>query len=108
MEHPNPAAAAARVMNSLGLEPDPWQLNVLRGDQPRLLLNCSRQAGKSTVVAVHALLNAIYTEDLLVLLMSPSLRQSTELFGIVMRFYERIKVPLRKRQTAGELVLTNR
>ena len=42
------------VMRSLGMEPDPWQAQVLEGDHTQLLLNCSRQAGKSTVVAVHA------------------------------------------------------
>ena len=38
-------------MRRLGFEPDPWQLDVLQARHRRLLLNCSRQAGKSTVSA---------------------------------------------------------
>jgi hypothetical protein len=108
MGTPNPASAAVRIMTSLGLEPDPWQLDVLQSNHPRLLLNCCRQAGKSTIVAVHALLQAIYTDNLLVLLLSRSHRQSIELFGIVTRFYERIGSPLKVRQNVEELVLANR
>ena len=43
---------AVNLMRKLGLEPDPWQVEVLDGGHPRLLLNCCRQAGKSTVVAL--------------------------------------------------------
>jgi hypothetical protein len=102
-----PVTAAERAMKILGMEPDPWQLEVLRGRQSRLLLNCCRQAGKSTVVAVHALLHAIYSNRLPVLLLSRSHRQSAELFGVVRRFYERLKGPLKKRQTVEELELNN-
>ena len=107
MDRPNPALAAERIMRRLGLEPDPWQLEVLRGQHSRLLLNCCRQAGKSTIVALHALLQAIYTDDLLVLLLSRSHRQSAELFQTVARFYQRIGSPLKVRQTAQELSFAN-
>jgi Terminase large subunit, T4likevirus-type, N-terminal len=63
-----------------GLAPDPWQCAVLRSDAPRLLLNCSRQSGKSTVTGVLAVWTALYEPGSLVLLLSPSLRQSGELF----------------------------
>jgi len=49
-----PRASAAEIMTNLGLEPDPWQLEVLDGTYQRLLLNCCRQAGKSTTVAMLA------------------------------------------------------
>src|SRR6266852_4655575 len=65
------------VMRCLGMEPDPWQAQVLEGDHRRLLLNCSRLAGKSTVVAVLALVEAIMVPDSLILLLAPGLRQST-------------------------------
>jgi hypothetical protein len=107
MDQYKPAEAAARIMTMLGLEPDSWQLEVLRGRYARLLLNCCRQAGKSTVVAIHALLQALYTDKLLVLLLSRSHRQSTELFGVVRRFYQLIDTPLEKRQTVEELEFTN-
>jgi len=67
-----------------GIEPDPWQAEVLRSAAPRRLLNCSRQSGKSTVAAVHA---ALYEPGSLVLLLSPALRQSGELFRKVLDIY---------------------
>ena len=60
--------------------PDPWQAEVLRSHASRMLLNCSRQSGKSTVTSVLAIHTALYTPGALVLLLSPSLRQSQELF----------------------------
>ena len=63
-----------------GIEPDPWQADVLRSAAPRRLLNCSRQAGKSTVAAVRACHVALYEPRSLVLMLSPTLRQSGELF----------------------------
>jgi len=44
------------------------------------MLNCSRQSGKSTTASILALHRAIFYPDNLVLLVSPSLRQSSELF----------------------------
>jgi hypothetical protein len=38
---------ATDIMRSLGLEPDPWQVEVLEGDHGRLLLNCCRQTKQS-------------------------------------------------------------
>jgi len=54
------------------------------------LLNCSRQSGKSTVTALIALHCAIYEPGALVLLVSPSLRQSGELFRTIMGFYSKL------------------
>lgn len=72
---------------ALGLEPDPWQAEVLRSDSKRILLNCSRQSGKSTITSALALHTATYQEESLVLCLSPTLRQSSELFRNVSRFY---------------------
>jgi hypothetical protein len=98
---------AVQVMRHLGLEPDPWQVEVLEAGHPRLLLNCCRQAGKSTVVALLGLVEALFVPATKVLLVSRSLRQSAELFRIVTDFYRRLGSPLRERQTAEELRLTN-
>ena len=70
-----------------GIEPDPWQAEVLRSAAPRRLLNCSRQSGKSTVAAVRAVHAALYEPGSLVLLLSPALRQSGELFRKVLDIY---------------------
>lgn len=70
-----------------GIAPDAWQADVLRSPSRRMLLNCSRQSGKSTTTALIALHTATYQTSALVLLLSPSLRQSAELFRTVARQY---------------------
>ena len=72
----------------VGIEPDEWQADVLRYEGKRLLLNCSRQSGKSTTTATKGLHTAIYRPKSLILLVSPSLRQSQELFRKVKDAYE--------------------
>jgi hypothetical protein len=98
---------AVQVMRKLGLEPDPWQVEVLQGGHPRLLLNCCRQAGKSTAVALLGLVEAIWVPYTQVLLRSRSHRQSAERFRTVADFYRRLGGPFQKRLTAEELQLTN-
>src|SRR5579871_6696675 len=98
---------AVHTMRGLGLEPDPWQIEVLEAGHPRLLLNCCRQAGKSTAVALLGLVEALWTPGTKVLLVSRSLRQSAELFRIVTDFHRRLGAPARLRQTASELQLDN-
>jgi hypothetical protein len=98
---------AVSLLRKLRMEPDPWQVEVLEGDQPRLLLNCSRQAGKSTVVAMLALARALFVPGTKVLLVSRSHRQSRELFGIVAEFYRRFDKPMLERMSSEELRLTN-
>lgn len=70
-----------------GIEPDDWQADVLRSTATRMLLNCSRQSGKSTTTAVLGLHQALYESGSLVLLLSPSQRQSAELFRKVAQCY---------------------
>ncbi|MGB9793341.1 MAG: terminase large subunit domain-containing protein [Desulfofundulus sp.] len=79
---------------ALGFNPDPWQERVLRWSGKRLLLNCSRQSGKSTVTAILALHRALFYPDSLILLVSPSLRQSSELFRKVLNFYRQLEQPI--------------
>jgi hypothetical protein len=98
---------AVRLMTNMGLVPDPWQVEVLQAGHPRLLLNCCRQAGKSTAVAMLGLAEAVFMPGTKVLLLSRSLRQSKELFGILTDFYQRIGAPLKQRQTLSELQLSN-
>lgn len=69
-----------RFSQSIGIDPDPWQAEVLRYEGKRLLLNCCRQSGKSTTCATKALHTALYMPKSLILCASPSLRQSQELF----------------------------
>lgn len=73
-----------------GLRPDPWQSKFLRSDASRVLLNCSRQAGKSTMAAWLAVHTALYDPSSLILLLSPSLRQSQELFKKALAAYRTV------------------
>ena len=82
----NPAPIAfARALN---IEADARQEEVLRSPSKRTLLNCSRQAGKSTVASVRALHLAYFRPMSLALLISPSLRQSAELFRKIAQLVE--------------------
>src|SRR5205085_7104814 len=80
---------------------------VLESGHRRLLLNCSRQSGKSTVVAVLGLAEALFVPGTRVLLLSRSHRQSAELFRIVLDYFLRLGSPLLERRTAHELYLSN-
>jgi hypothetical protein len=72
----DPAVAAPR----LGLTLDPWQLDVLRDPADETILLCSRQSGKSSIAGLMAAHTAVYGAAAPILLLSPSLRQSQELF----------------------------
>jgi len=78
--------AVAFAGDLLNFKADGWQARVLRWEGKRMLLNCSRQSGKSTTTAVLALHRALYYPGSLILLISPSLRQSSELFRKVTDF----------------------
>ncbi len=76
MESSDPVLFARRA----GFDPDPWQSDLLSSNAKQIILNCSRQSGKSTVSAAIGLHTALFEPKSLVLLLSPSLRQSQELF----------------------------
>jgi hypothetical protein len=78
----------------LGIVPDGWQEDFLRSSANRVLLNCSRQSGKSTMSAVIALHRALYHPRSLVLCLAPALRQSQELFGKIAGFYRDLGRPV--------------
>jgi hypothetical protein len=86
--------SAVQMATDAGLPPDPWQAAVLTSQVPRLLLNCSRQSGKSTTTATLALWTAFYQAPALVLLLSPGLRQSGELMRKVLDTYRALGRPL--------------
>jgi len=79
---------------SLELEPDVWQEKLLRSRSNRVLLNCSRQSGKSTMSAIIALHHALYKPGSLVLCLAPALRQSQELSAKVFSFYRDLGRPV--------------
>jgi hypothetical protein len=60
---------------------------LLRSTADKVLLNCARQSGKSTMAALLALHKALYSPGSLVLILAPAERQAKELFSKVARFY---------------------
>jgi hypothetical protein len=86
--------AATWAERVAGFELDRWQAKVLRSDAGRILLNCCRQSGKSTAAALLALHLALYQPGSLALLLSPSLRQSSELFRKVAHYYQLLANPV--------------
>ncbi len=63
----------------LGFEPDVRQAEVLSSSAKRAILNCTRQWGKSTIAAAKAVHRAVTQDKSLVLVASPTDRQSAEL-----------------------------
>ena len=85
----DPCELARRV----GIEPDPWQAKLLRSDSKRNLVNCSRQSGKSLTAALLCAHVALYSPGSLTLLVSPSERQSGELFKRVRGIFRELSWP---------------
>jgi hypothetical protein len=85
----NPEALAARA----GLVPDPWQLRVLRSSAQTMLINCSRQAGKSTTVAL-LIVSMLLQPAKTVVITAPAERQSKELYRKVLNFWRRLERPV--------------
>ncbi|MBM3741001.1 MAG: hypothetical protein FJW39_35140 [Acidobacteria bacterium] len=86
-EHLDPVAFTTTV---LGLQPDPLQARILRAPDTRILLNCTRQWGKSTIVAaltVHHLCCA--PAGSLAVIVSPSQRQPAEMLRKIAGFLRR-------------------
>ena len=95
------AVNRAAFARSLGMEPDPWQERLLRSGSARILLNCSRQSGKSTMSAVIALHRALYHPESLVLVLAPAERQAKELLARPPACTARLGIPYRLTPTAS-------
>jgi hypothetical protein len=85
-----------------GLTLDPWQSEVLLSASPRLLLNATRQSGKSTAAALKAAWTVL--RGGLAVVVSPSLRQSGYLFRKLTRHLVASEAALR-RETLTEIEL---
>jgi len=82
------------ILRAQGLDPDPWQQQFLLCADRQVLLNCCRQSGKSTATAARALHTALFAPGSLVLLLSPTQRQSGELFRKVRDAYDALGRPV--------------
>src|SRR5215210_4672964 len=77
-------------VEKLGIVPDGWQEDFLRSSANRVLLNCARQSGKSTMSAIIALHRALYHPGSLVLILAPAERQAKETFAKVTESYRKL------------------
>ena len=77
---------------SLGFQADPWQKEFLDSNSKRIILNCSRQSGKSTTTAALALYEAVTRPRSMIVLDSKGLRQSQELMLKFEDFLERLPI----------------
>lgn len=95
------------VARDVGLDLDPWQGELLESTAPRILLNVTRQGGKSTTCATVAV-NCAITDPGLVLIASPSQRQSGELFRKIQQTLRALRpAPKFELQSTTKLELEN-
>src|SRR5882672_8324134 len=78
--------------HKLNFHPDPIQSKMLRIPAHRLIINCTRQWGKSTVTAIKAIHRALYMPESLILFVSPSGRQSGEFLQKLKTFMRRLNI----------------
>jgi hypothetical protein len=99
----------ARLLTQAALTADPWQTALLRSSADRTLILASRQVGKSLTAGALALREALLNPGSLTLLLSPSLRQSGELFREkFLMLYSALGRPLAATQeSALQLTLSN-
>jgi hypothetical protein len=90
-----PADPLTFARELLDFHPDPLQIPVLQSTTGRGILNCARQSGKSTLVAILALHKALTTPATTVLVVAPFQRQSAEFLDKVQIFAARLGLPIR-------------
>lgn len=108
----HPAELARRVpdeVSGASLKPDEWQQRFLRSQSRRILINASRQSGKSTCAAVRAAHQALYVPGSLILIISGRAeRQAAETFKKTLAVFRALEWPVpAKQQTQLTLHLEN-
>src|ERR1039458_434339 len=91
-EQANGAGAAEWVREKLRFTPDAAQERVLTTQSQRVVMNCTRQWGKSTVTAAKAVHQAYTVAGSLTLVVSPSARQTGEFLRKAEGFVRRLKL----------------
>ena len=96
------------IVRAAGVEPDPWQADVLRSTAIRLLLLCARQTGKSTCVGWLVAWRAASRARQRVGLIAPTERQAKNLLAKVLEtLMAASPVPAIVQRTATMLRLAN-
>lgn len=89
----NRTDAANFAGDYLGFHPDDTQAAILRGPTQRLILNCTRQWGKSTTTAALVTHHLCFgNPTTLAIVLSPSARQSAELLRKISTFSTKLGV----------------
>ena len=97
-----------QVAIDCGIQPDAWQAKLLRERPKRALLLCSRQSGKTEVAMHLGLWTALFEPGSLVLIVSPSQRQSQEVFRRLLIAYGKLAdVPKLAQESALRAELDN-
>jgi len=97
-----------RFAANLGFIAEKWQSELLRSSSRRGLMACARQVGKTQTTALKAVHAALYEPGALVLIISPSQRQSDEMLGRIKGVYRACGRPLRTvKDSTTELELEN-
>jgi hypothetical protein len=94
LDYANDAVAWARDL--LGFIADEKQQQVLDTTSLRGILNCTRQWGKTTICAIKALHYALFHPNSLVIVASPSLRQSGEFLRKARQAAAKLGIPPRR------------
>jgi hypothetical protein len=103
------ADAADWARRKLSFSPDAVQEQVLKTQGRRLVMNCTRQWGKSTVTAAKAVHQAYTEAESLTLVVSPSARQTGEFLRKAGDFLRRLNmVPRGDGDNEMSLMLPNR
>lgn len=84
------ALDASLIGERVGLQLDGWQRDLLQSRPKRALLCCARQSGKTTAACLLAIWTALYDAPALCLVVSPSMRQSSEVFRSLMLLYQKL------------------
>jgi len=80
------------VRKELGFKADATQARVLETRSKRVLLNCTRQWGKSTVTAARAVHEAVTNKGSLTIAVSPTARQTGEFVRKAAGFARKLKI----------------
>lgn len=87
-----PADPVDFARECLDFHPDPRQVEILQSGARFGIVNCTRQWGKSTLLAILSAHRALRERDSLILYIGPSARQSGELFEKVKWIFDQLGV----------------
>jgi hypothetical protein len=91
-----------------GIEPDAIQAQLLTTTSRKTLVLCCRQWGKSTITAIVALWEALYAAPAMVIVISPSQPQSTELFKKIRTAWQQLTgAPAAEQESLTRMELSN-